>query len=189
MPSFGKILKTARKKKNLKSGEVAKKLGMSQSTYSKYEHDEMKGIPIGLVKKICICLEIDANTLFLDTEEFEFDYPKKNVSYSEISIKEIIEKFKTCIGQTMEIPELVNESEKVTITDSKICFNMRYHFQPEYDLEKLNPYGLCCMIFIFSSKMLDKINEVCDTIPGGMDGNLARAYASYTNLILYIISE
>ena len=170
MPTFGQILRKSRKEQGISATEASKLLQITQSTYSKYENDKHKTIPIDLIRKICKYFKTDANTLFLS--EKQMSTKNKNVEFEELRFysckyNEVIEQFKNCIENTrkLQIIELNNHLDRLNILESSSHLTIKYEEEILYTVDETNHsnfVGLFSIISIVCTEMMKKIKEVAN---------------------------
>lgn len=76
---IGKKLKSRRKALNLTQSALAEKVGLTESSISRYEAGRISTMPTSTVKRICEVLHIEPSELLGLTPEKSFEYDLKEV--------------------------------------------------------------------------------------------------------------
>lgn len=76
---IGKKLKSRRKSLNLTQSELAEKVGLTESSISRYESGRISTMPTSTVKRICEVLQIEPSELLGLTPEKSFEYDLKEI--------------------------------------------------------------------------------------------------------------
>ena len=76
---IGKKLKSRRKALNLTQSALAEKVGLTESSISRYEAGRISTMPTSTVKRICEVLHIEPSELLGLTPENSFEYDLKEV--------------------------------------------------------------------------------------------------------------
>lgn len=76
---IGKKLKSRRKALNLTQSALAEKVGLTESSISRYEAGRISTMPTSTVKRICEVLNIEPSELLGLTPENSFEYDLKEI--------------------------------------------------------------------------------------------------------------
>lgn len=76
---IGKKLKARRKALNLTQSALAEKVGLTESSISRYEAGRISTMPTSTVKRICEVLHIEPSELLGLTPEKSFEYDLKEI--------------------------------------------------------------------------------------------------------------
>ena len=76
---IGKKLKARRKALNLTQSALAEKVGLTESSISRYEAGRISTMPTSTIKRICEVLHIEPSELLGLTPEKSFEYDLKEV--------------------------------------------------------------------------------------------------------------
>lgn len=76
---IGKKLKSRRKALNLTQSALAEKVGLTESSISRYEAGRISTMPTSTVKRICEVLHIEPSELLGLTPEKSFEYDLKEI--------------------------------------------------------------------------------------------------------------
>lgn len=76
---IGKKLKARRKALNLTQSALAEKVGLTESSISRYEAGRISTMPTSTVKRICEVLHIEPSELLGLTPETSFEYDLKEI--------------------------------------------------------------------------------------------------------------
>lgn len=76
---IGKKLKSRRKALNLTQSALAEKVGLTESSISRYEAGRIATMPTSTVKRICEVLHIEPSELLGLTPEKSFEYDLKEI--------------------------------------------------------------------------------------------------------------
>jgi transcriptional regulator with XRE-family HTH domain len=76
---IGKKLKSRRKALNLTQSALAEKVGLTESSISRYEAGKIATMPTSTVKRICEVLHIEPSELLGLTPEKSFEYDLKEI--------------------------------------------------------------------------------------------------------------
>ena len=100
---IGEKIKSKRKSLNLTQLELAEKIGLTESSISRYESGKIATMPTSTVNKICGVLNIQPSELLGLTPENSFEYDLKDILSSVEDLpsevkKELLEQFKQQIN-------------------------------------------------------------------------------------------
>ncbi len=100
---IGAKIKQKRKSLNLTQLELADKVGLTESSISRYESGKIATMPTSTVNKICTVLNIEPAELLGITPEKSFEYDLKDIlaSVDDLPLefkKDILEQFKSQIN-------------------------------------------------------------------------------------------
>ena len=100
---IGHKIKLKRKSLNLTQLELAQKVGLTESSISRYESGKIATMPTSTVNKICSVLKIQPSELLGLTPENSFEYDLKDILSSVEDLpseikKELLEQFKQQIN-------------------------------------------------------------------------------------------
>lgn len=100
---IGSKIKQKRKSLNLTQLELAEKVGLTESSISRYESGKIATMPTSTVNKICLVLNIEPAELLGITPETSFEYDLKDILglVDDLPLeykKEILEQFKAQIN-------------------------------------------------------------------------------------------
>lgn len=100
---IGAKIKQKRKSLNLTQLELADKVGLTESSISRYESGKIATMPTSTVNKICTVLNIEPAELLGITPEKSFEYDLKDIlaSVDDLPLefkKDILEQFKAQIN-------------------------------------------------------------------------------------------
>lgn len=76
---IGRKMKTKRKELNLTQAELAKRIGLTESSISKYEAGKIETMPTSTVNRICEVLHIAPAELLGITTQKSFEYDLKEI--------------------------------------------------------------------------------------------------------------
>lgn len=76
---IGRKIKTKRKELNLTQAELAKRIGLTESSISKYEAGKIETMPTSTVNRICDVLKIAPAELLGLTPQKAFEYDLKEI--------------------------------------------------------------------------------------------------------------
>ena len=76
---IGRKIKLKRKSLNLTQLELAQKVGLTESSISRYESGKIATMPTSTVNKICSILKIEPSELLGLTPENSFEYDLKDI--------------------------------------------------------------------------------------------------------------
>lgn len=112
---IGKKIKEKRKSLSLTQLELAEKVGLTESSISRYESGKIATMPTSTINKICSVLNIEPGELLGITPENSFEYDLKDILSSAdnlpIDIKsEFLELFKKQISLYRRIYETNNNN-------------------------------------------------------------------------------
>lgn len=181
--TFGNVLKEARIQQGLRALDVVKATGINQSTYSKYENDEVKNVSIENVGRLCAFLHIDANQLF-NLNDNENVIISEGVEYK----RKLIEQLNTCIEQIENADcEYLKEClEKIKIKENTV--EIEYQ-QKKFSFGKDDSFKvitLCCIINDYINDVLKKIEE---EMTKKFDKKLIRLYVQCEDILNDILSK
>lgn len=100
---IGEKIKSKRKSLNLTQLELAERIGLTESSISRYESGKIATMPTSTVNKICSVLGIAPSELLGLTPENSFEYDLKDILTSVDDLpsevkKELLEQFKLQIN-------------------------------------------------------------------------------------------
>lgn len=184
--TFGEILKNARIQQNLTAKEVCEAIGISQATYSGYEHNKKKHISFQNVKKICEFLHLDANQLLgLNVDEFSFvndervEYKQKLIEQLNNCIEEIKTSNREFLNKSVEEFKIKEDADKVEVEYQQIKVVSRKN-------EFLGVISLYCVSSKFMADILNKIEE---EMKNNFDKELIRLYVQCEDILKDILSK
>lgn len=107
---IGQKIKQKRKSLNLTQLQLAEKVGLTESSISRYESGKIATMPTSTVNKICSVLNIKPSELLGITEENSFEYDLKEILHSVDDLpldikKDLLEQFK----QQIELFRRINK--------------------------------------------------------------------------------
>lgn len=110
---IGKKIRAKRKKLNLTQLELAEKVGLTESSISRYESGKIATMPTSTITKICSALNLEPSELLGLTAENSFEYDLKDILSMTDDLplevkKDILEQLK---GQINFYWRLYNEKE------------------------------------------------------------------------------
>lgn len=167
--TFGQILKQIRKEQGLTSNEMAKILGIPQSTYSKYETDKMKKVDWKILQKVNAMANMDI-TQYEDVTTF-------------MQCKvQLIEKLMLYNEALNEIESLQNYLKQLEISEEENCFKLIYH-ENEYIISKKGFQGTITLYSIVASFISELLSAIKDEIvKNEFNEVLIFAYTQYAKL-------